>query len=797
MQTPDGGEGGGERTRRSGRSRALVVYQSAAKSPSGGNAMKAAYEYLDALFDSPGAAAAHHGVERQHVNYYVRKLVNSGVCRSEKSVSGQTVSSDVVSSTNETVSPVCQSTNPYDVWCQAWTFAHTLGQEGQGKRLVAAKVSEKFRISFSTTSAQRAKASGGKLPSRAGRELLLPHKVELKLEDLCLCLRELNLPVFRFMILNYVNVLISGTQYAAELKDNEVKRAWYYRWLGRCTRLKTANLTPLEMTRAQWATAENAKKHYDMLVEVLLLLKLAVKNDAYDENVKDSVRIFITKPGRIFSMDESRLTNDMTTKNKSKGNRSIIGKSGDTGEFLANKGGGDGTGIGGSSSDGIDTPGFFIFANNIIHKEDVAASVRPMCRRADPNNPTALLPARFWCNEKGGVTGDLGVRWIRGCLEPSVPDMSPENPAVLIMDGHGSHFTLELLTYCRSIGLHVIIRPPHTTHILQGEDVVHFKIFKPMYHQAKMLHLGKKIFTEKTCKLTAADLLKVAKEPWEKAFNEHNTKNAWAEIGISPFTQCVWWKLKEKESKSKETAQANDIDERLLTVKGMVDVLFNRSGAAESGAAERGAAERTVEESEASQIVPHQGKKRDRDTLHSCDLWDLPGGATGDECYEKVKVKTDARIQKAAAIQNRKESSVLATKEKRAGSLEYGGAIVHALTDQGQLKKLKLDQLTALLLFKGADEKDLKNLKKPELVAKAESALSNLPQNEKTPALPALLPPGAPTEGKSKAPTPLALLGGGTATQGGGTSAGDSLITSMDPEVPAPEDSDGSDDEDF
>ncbi|KAL3903346.1 MAG: hypothetical protein SGPRY_011716, partial [Prymnesium sp.] len=80
-------------------------------------------------------------------------------------------------------------------------------------------------------------------------------------------------------------------------------------------------------------------------------------------------------------MDEPRLTNDTTEKNKSKSNRSIVGKKGDSAEALVNKGGGDGTGIGGSTADGKDLPGFFIFANNIIHSDDV--KVQPICRRAD------------------------------------------------------------------------------------------------------------------------------------------------------------------------------------------------------------------------------------------------------------------------------------------------------------------------------------------------------------------------------------------------------------------------------
>ena len=219
-------------------------------------------------------------------------------------------------------------------------------------------------------------------------------------------------------------------------------------------------------------------------------------------------------------------------------NRSIVGKN-DLREFLANKGGGDGTGIGGSSADGKDTSGMFIFSKNIIHGEDV--SEKSQCRRVGVDGQ--LLPTHFSTNEKGGVTGDLGVRWVRGCLEPCVPDLSPENTVVLIMDGHGSHFTLELLTYCRQVGIVIVLRPQHTTHILQGEDLVHFAVFKPAYHNTKMTALGKKIFKKGAYRLTAADLLKVAKKAWEDAFSPDNCLKAWRVIGVSPFTQNVYWEL--------------------------------------------------------------------------------------------------------------------------------------------------------------------------------------------------------------------------------------------------------------
>lgn len=137
-----------------------------------------------------------------------------------------------------------------------------------------------------------------------------------------------------------MNTLVAGTDIALKLKDNEVKRHWYYNWLGRCKRLRTANLTPLEMSRAEWATAANIKQHYDMVAELLVETGIAVPKEGFDPTKPNDERLCILKPERLFSMDETRLTNDTTEKNKAKRNRSIVSSAGSR-EVLANKGGGE------------------------------------------------------------------------------------------------------------------------------------------------------------------------------------------------------------------------------------------------------------------------------------------------------------------------------------------------------------------------------------------------------------------------------------------------------------------------
>ena len=121
MYTPSGSSEAHDEPRRSGRSRKAVACAEKSNGAPGEAGMKAAYQYLDGTFESPASAAEHWLVERQLVNYYVRKLVAQGVPRSERSAStpvGETASEDVaVSEAAEEYKDV------YEKWCVAWEYA--------------------------------------------------------------------------------------------------------------------------------------------------------------------------------------------------------------------------------------------------------------------------------------------------------------------------------------------------------------------------------------------------------------------------------------------------------------------------------------------------------------------------------------------------------------------------------------------------------------------------------------------------------------------------------------------------
>eukprot|EP00961_Rhodomonas_salina_P250951 3392494-Rhodomonas_salina.1 len=77
----------------------------------------------------------------------------------------------------------------------------------------------------------------------------------------------------------------------------------------------------------------------------------------------------------------------------------------------------------------------------------------------------AATNVRYKCAYNWNVVGQRGTR---SSSFFTLLTCSPEDPVVLIVDGHGSHFTVEVLEFCIEHGIHIVLRPPHTSHRSQG-----------------------------------------------------------------------------------------------------------------------------------------------------------------------------------------------------------------------------------------------------------------------------------------------------------------------------------------
>ncbi|KAI5821518.1 DDE-domain-containing protein, partial [Schizophyllum commune Tattone D] len=87
------------------------------------------------------------------------------------------------------------------------------------------------------------------------------------------------------------------------------------------------------------------------------------------------------------------------------------------------------------------------------------------------------LNASLGYSKKGWTTGEIGVEWIKD-FDNQTKAKAAGRPHLLLVDGHNSHYTRAFLSYAREANIRVLCYPAHTTHVLQGLDVVIFSSLK-------------------------------------------------------------------------------------------------------------------------------------------------------------------------------------------------------------------------------------------------------------------------------------------------------------------------------
>ena len=92
----------------------------------------------------------------------------------------------------------------------------------------------------------------------------------------------------------------------------------------------------------------------------------------------------------------------------------------------------------------------------------------------------AMPNTLFAKSDNGWINGDILMLWFKFFLR----NIPPARPVLLIMHGHGSHVSIDLIELARSNGVDLLCLPSHTTHILQPLDVGVFKSFKANFSKA-------------------------------------------------------------------------------------------------------------------------------------------------------------------------------------------------------------------------------------------------------------------------------------------------------------------------
>eukprot|EP00937_MAST-01D_sp_MAST-1D-sp2_P003308 g3308.t1 len=424
-----------------------------------------------------------------------------------------------------------------------------------------AKVQQETGWTVRRTTAFKSKRARGKVvPTPQGRPLYMGEEAEKTMVRSVQALRSMRLPARKHIVINMATNMVksAGLGMALDETAGKVPDHWFYRFKNRHADLFDFSSTRgLEDVRAKWLTSGNALTHYQLLADQFIRAGIALEAEGAERLagvVNGETIEFVSEKdkARIVSFDECRSTLDTYEDEASGKQLEVKGGTCDT-ELV--RGLGNVTVVCGSRGDGKALPPLVIFPRKTMGSlSDSSTWNAELWRAFARDSPVSeiivggkRMPAQIIGNKSGGMTHDLGAVYLREIIAPCVPGRTKEKPGIVICDGHGSHLTLEMLQAAVELNFIILLRPPHTTSRLQGEDTKHgfgtfqsnFRTEKTEVQVARALTGGGPLCT--------IDYMRVMKVAYERAFTRENCRKSWDKIGVIPFTRRVYWELAAEE----------------------------------------------------------------------------------------------------------------------------------------------------------------------------------------------------------------------------------------------------------
>ena len=90
-----------------------------------------------------------------------------------------------------------------------------------------------------------------------------------------------------------------------------------------------------------------------------------------------------------------------------------------------------------------------------------------------------IPPWRYIVSPNGWTSDDIAMGWLHHIF---LPETAREDaPRLLLVDGHGSHATVEFMSECYIHNVSVVYLPAHSSHVLQPLDLAVFSSLKHSY----------------------------------------------------------------------------------------------------------------------------------------------------------------------------------------------------------------------------------------------------------------------------------------------------------------------------
>ena len=143
----------------------------------------------------------------------------------------------------------------------------------------------------------------------------------------------------------------------------------------------------------------------------------------------------------------------------------------------------------------------------------------------------AIIPEWLYTTSENGWTSNtIGAEWLQRVFLPETAPLD-DRWRMLILDGHGSHISLDFLWACKQNKVYLLFLPAHSSHVLQPLDLSVFSVVKRFYRQQiqALSYLNDAAPVKKERFITAYYHAR------ERAITERVIRAGWATAGICPF----------------------------------------------------------------------------------------------------------------------------------------------------------------------------------------------------------------------------------------------------------------------
>jgi len=138
----------------------------------------------------------------------------------------------------------------------------------------------------------------------------------------------------------------------------------------------------------------------------------------------------------------------------------------------------------------------------------------------------------FTTSPSGWTNDDVGLAWLEQVFDRYTKKKARRKYRLLIVDGHGSHVTMDFIKYCDDNKILLAIFPPHSTHTLQPLDVVCFKPLSSNYTNELAQHTHQ---TMGWLPIKKGDFFPLFWKAWVGSFTAATVLKSFDATGIAPL----------------------------------------------------------------------------------------------------------------------------------------------------------------------------------------------------------------------------------------------------------------------